>query len=100
MNKDFLSGLMDFTFTEFVTTRIVKFVYILHLVLAGLFCISMLFKALLSGSFLSAIGGMLLAPILFIILALVGRIYAELVIVIFRIAENTGRLADQSKSNQ
>lgn len=98
MDKTMLGGLLDFTFTEFVTTRIVKFVYILHLVLSGLFCLAFLFRSLFGGSFLSAIGGLLLAPIIFLALALIGRIYAELVMVIFRIAENTGRLVDQKKA--
>jgi len=52
--------------------------------------------------FSSGVGGglvaLILSPVVFVLYVLLARIWLEVVIVLFRIAENTGRMAEQCKS--
>ena len=40
---------------------------------------------------------LVLSPLVFLLYALVVRVWCELIIVVFRLAENTSRLAGQNK---
>ncbi len=85
--KGFFASLFDMSFNEFITIKIIKFLFILAIIGAAFFSISMLFTP---GMFF--LFRLLLAPIAFILWVLLARIWMELVIVAFRIAENTNKL--------
>lgn len=104
----FLETLFDFSFTEFLTTRIIKLLYGLGLIIAAIgltiFCLVVWFYAFF-GEDLSAfqrivslIGSPLAAGILFFLYAMNLRIWMELLIVLFRVAEDTGSI--ERHSNQ
>ena len=100
--KGFFSALFDFSFSEFITTKIIKFIYGLNIVIAGLVTLIMIFSQFGHGKVLAGIGMLIISPIAFLLWVCLSRIYLELVIVIFRIAENTrdiARLA-QAKSGE
>ncbi|MDH3604232.1 MAG: DUF4282 domain-containing protein [Candidatus Tectomicrobia bacterium] len=94
--KSLLGSLFDFSFTEFITTRIISILFILGVVVSGLGALGFI----ISG-FASSVGRgilfLILSPIIFLIHVLIARIWCEIVIVVFRIAENTGRLVDQNR---
>ena len=97
-NKGFIERLFDLSFTEFVTTQVIKFIYILSIVLSGIYGLvllfgglGMLFKGLVGTGLLLII----LSPIAVLLGVLLSRIWCETIIVLFRIAENTGRMANQ-----
>jgi hypothetical protein len=93
----FFSKLFDTSFRDFITPSIARVVYIILIVLAGLWALVVLGGGFKSGSLGSVLGALILAPLGFLLGVLVSRIYIELVLVIFRIAENTkhlGRPAD------
>ncbi|HEY4279407.1 MAG TPA: DUF4282 domain-containing protein [Conexibacter sp.] len=105
--KGFFASLFDLSFTSFVTTRVIKALYALSLVvLAAVYLIVAigLFKhggdsATLArdGSLQTESGGntvlgilwLMFGPILLFVYALVFRVLSELVTVFFRIFENT-----------
>jgi drug/metabolite transporter (DMT)-like permease len=96
MEKGFLASLFDMSFSEFVTIRLIKVLYIIGIigaVLAGLLFIVSGF----SNGAGTGILFLLLSPILVGIYILMVRIWLELIIVVFRIAENTSLLVKIKK---
>lgn len=94
--KGFMGSLFDLSFTEFVTTKIIKFLFILAIVAATIAAIIIIVTGF-KGGFISGIISLILSPIAFLLYVVLARMWLELVIVIFRIAENTGRLVDKDK---
>jgi hypothetical protein len=94
--KGLFGGLFDLSFTEFVTTRVIKVLYVLAIVISAIGALGLLIGGIAKGggmAFLSII----LAPIAFFLYILMARIWLEVIIVLFRIAENTGRLVEQGE---
>lgn len=89
-----LAGLFDFTFEKFITPSVVKIVYILVIVMAGLAWLMMIIAGLSNG-----IGGFLFGAIfgglMFIVMILIYRIFLELTMILFRIHDNTDKIANK-----
>jgi len=86
-DKGFLGTLFDFSFSEFITTKVIKFLLGLAMVVNFILTIVFIVSAFQAG-WLGGIIVLILSPLLFLVLMLFSRIYLELIIVIFRIAEN------------
>lgn len=97
-HRGFFGSLFDISFTEFVTTRIIKFLYILFMVVIGIGTIAGIVMAFISSIGFGFLTLLVLAPIGFLLYLILARVWLELIIIIFRIAENTGRLVEQNKS--
>ena len=84
--------LMDMSFTHFLTTRIISFLYGLTLMVAVILGIRMVwtaFEVSVGLGFGALIVG---APIFVFVVAVAARLWLEFLVVVFRIAENTGRI--------
>lgn len=108
--KDNSSLTRLFNFDEFITSRLIKIIYIVGTVLillitvgaGGLTAVGSFLVALSSFSF-----GGILAALFFLILSLIGgalgililRVYCELIMVIFKINENLQVLRDRNGLN-
>jgi hypothetical protein len=96
MEKGFIASLFDMSFSDFVTIRLIKVLYILGIagaVICGLaFIISGFSNGAGTGLFF-----LLVSPVLVGIYILLVRIWLELIIVVFRIAENTSLLVKMKK---
>ncbi len=88
---------LDLSFTEFVTTRIIKFLFVLAIIASAIGAVAMVIGVFSSHSVAFGILGLLLSPVVFLLYVLFARMWLELIIVAFRIAENTGRLLEQNK---
>ena len=95
--KGFITVLFDLSFTEFITTRIIKVLYILGIFFSGLGSLAVLVGGVTSGSVVGALGALIITPVIFVLYVLMVRVWLELIIVIFRIAENTGRMVNLQK---
>lgn len=88
--------LFDLSFSEFVTTRIIKLLFLIGIGFAAIGAI-----ALIVAGFAAGVGwgllSLLLSPLVFLLYVLFARIWCELIIVLFRVAENTGRLVEQGR---
>jgi hypothetical protein len=88
--RNFLSSLFDISFTSFVTTRIIKVVYVITLVLIGLaalvFVVAAFTESVAGGLFVLLI----VAPLVSLLYVIYARVLLELVMAIFRIMEHTG----------
>jgi uncharacterized membrane protein len=97
--KGFLATIFDFSFSEFVTTKVIKFLLGLAMVVNVIVTISIIVGAF-QNSTLGGIVVLILSPVVYLILMLFSRIYLELIIVIFRIAENLMKIRENLGSQQ
>ncbi|ACX52860.1 hypothetical protein Adeg_1771 [Ammonifex degensii KC4] len=104
--KSFWSRLFDFSFSSFVTLKIIPFLYGLWIAVGAIVSLSMLVGGVGfmhfgygfsgGGFFLSLVW----AVIYFFLWVIGGRIWMETVIILFRIAENTSLLVQASREKQ
>ncbi len=100
--KSFLGALFDFSFEEFVTIRLIKVLYGILLALVALGTLGGLVGALgsmVSGEFLAGIGILVMTPIMALLYLVLARAWTEIIIVMFRIAENTQDLVDMKRDD-
>jgi hypothetical protein len=94
---DFLHPLFNFSFNQFITSKVVKFLYGLSILAAGLMAILfVIFGFDISigfGIFALLIG----APLIFLLTLIYSRVLLETIIAIFRIAQNTGPKGEKSE---
>ena len=91
--KGFFGRLFDLSFNEFITTKIITVLYVCAMVGAGVWGLPILFGGFASKSFGGILAGLVLAPIAFLVGTILARIWLETLIVLFRIAENTAKIA-------
>lgn len=97
--KGFLATIFDFSFSEFVTTKVIKFLLGLAIIVNVIFTI-MIIVGGFSNSTFQGIIFLILSPVIYLILMLFSRIYLELIIVIFRIAENLIKIRENLGSEK
>ncbi len=91
--KGLVAGLFDLDFKHFITLKFLKVIYVVVMVVIGLGAV-LFFVSLASRGAGSAILGLVLAPIGALLYLVFARVYLELIALLFRIAENTTRIAD------
>ena len=87
-SRGFLSALFDFSFTSFVTTRIIKVLYVLITVLV---CLAALVYTIIAFRLSTGFGLLVLIigdPLYIIIVMAFWRLVLEAFVVVFRIAED------------
>ena len=97
----FFGALFDFSFTSFVTPKIIKVLFILGVLVVSLYAIGMLLIGLFSmvrGAIGSGLGMLIVAPIIFVLGICYVRVLLEVMVAIFRIAENTSQLAQHTNA--
>ena len=96
--RGFLSALFDFSFTSFVTTKIIRVLYILIMivvVLAALVYTIIAFRLSARFGLLTLIIG---DPLFIIIVMAFWRLVLESFVVIFRIAEDTREIRERGET--
>jgi hypothetical protein len=95
--KGFVGALFDLSFTNFITTKIIKVLYIIAIILAALYALGTLGYGYAFGGAVGMVVGLCLSPIVFLIGVIFARVYMELVMIIFRGAELLGEIAKNTK---
>jgi len=91
-----LSGLLtDLGFKRFITPKIVRTLYLLSLVAAGLAAVTWTFSGFTDGVS-RGLFTLVTGPLAFFIYALTARVALEFVVAVIRVAENTDKLVQQS----
>jgi hypothetical protein len=90
--KGFFATLFDLSFTSLITTRIVQILYVIGLVFAGIYTLVVLAIAFDSSTGAGIIA-LIFSPVIFLLFAIIARVYMEILIVIFRIAEHAAEIA-------
>jgi len=96
-NKGFFGGLFDLSFTEFVTIRVIKILFVLAIMISGVVAVVIIINGF-AGGVAKGLLALIAAPIVFLLYVLLVRIWLEVIIVLFRIAENTGKLVEMGQS--
>ncbi len=94
----FFGKLFDFSFKEFVTLQIVRYLYVLAILLSGVSALGMMVSGFSSMqySFFGGLVRIVASPVSFILMVLFARVVLEALVATFRIAENTTRMVEKS----
>jgi hypothetical protein len=96
-SSGFFQSLFDFSFSYFITSKIIKLLYALSICFAGITALSMIIGGFTS-SFLTGLLTLLIAaPVVFLLMVIYSRVILEIIMVIFRIAEDAHEIAQQGK---
>lgn len=93
--KEFFVSLFDFSFKEFLTDKVIKILYVFAAIFIAINCLIVFFASFKLGAG-QAFLTFFYAVFRFIILMMLARAFLEIVIVLFRIAENTEVLAGRT----
>lgn len=91
-DKGLLGSLFDLSFSSFITTRLVKVLFALAIVASAIGALVIAVSGFSQG-FFAGLGTLLMAVLMFFIYVIAVRVWLELIIVIFRIAENVSLIA-------
>ena len=102
LQKGFVGAMFDFSFNNYVTPKIVKVLYGIWILFAALTILGGMGAGVMTmvSSYGSVIGGLLqiiISPFAGILVLILGRIYMEVLIVLFKIAENLGDINRKTK---
>lgn len=86
--KGLVGRVFDLSFSEFVTPSVVKVLFVLGIIGAGLISL-FVFIGFASQGGGAAVVGIILAPLIFAFYVLIARVVSELYLLLFRIEENT-----------
>ncbi|MEA2155188.1 MAG: hypothetical protein QOE11_1328 [Solirubrobacteraceae bacterium] len=92
----FLKSLFDLSFEHLVTPKVIKFIYVVSIVLAGLAALFYTAVAFQINAGLGVLVLIVLAPLAFLFMVIYTRIFLEVVMALFKVAENTTVLAAAS----
>jgi hypothetical protein len=87
-----LDALFDLTFTRFVTISVVRIIYLLGMLLLAVLWLIMVVAGFMQGV-LAGLVGIIVATIIAAIYLLMMRVWLEVIVVLFRIGENTTAMA-------
>lgn len=86
---NFFRPLFDFSFSQFVTIKMIKFLYLLSILSAGFICLSFIVVGFNTsfgfGIFALFIG----APLVFLFTVMSSRVFLEMFLKVFRMADHT-----------
>ena len=95
--KGFFGRLFDLSFNEFITTKIIKVLFVIAIIFSAIGGLAIMFGMFASKSFFGVVGGLILGPVLFLVYVILARVWMEVLIVLFRIAENTAKIAGRGE---
>jgi uncharacterized membrane protein len=92
VEKGFLSSLFDVSFSNLITTRVIKVIYILSMILIGLTAL-----VFVAGAFSNSVAAglftlLILAPLAALLYLIYVRVILEVIICVFRITETNTEL--------
>ncbi len=95
----FFSKLFDFSFKEFISLQIVKYLYIIGIVFSAVATLGMIANGFsdMQYSFFAGLAKVLFSPVVFVLMVLLARLVLEALVATFRIAENTTRLVEEKR---
>jgi hypothetical protein len=83
--KGFFASLFDYSFSAFITPKIIKLLYVLSTIVVGLWTLLVILWGFRQSSGLGILMLVILGPIFFVITMIYVRVWLELLIVFFRI---------------
>jgi Domain of unknown function (DUF4282) len=90
--KGFFASLFDTSFSSLITTRVVRVVYVLTLVVIGLVALAFVLEAFTTSAAAGVLTLFILAPLVSLVYVVYARVFLELFIAIHRLVEYNGEL--------
>ncbi|MBN1136599.1 MAG: DUF4282 domain-containing protein [Anaerolineae bacterium] len=87
--KGFLGALFDLSFSEFITTKLIKLLYILLLIVLVLGYLFLVISGFADSLGTGLLMMFIVGPLGVLLYLIMIRVYMEIIMVIFRIEENT-----------
>jgi hypothetical protein len=94
--SDFFHPLFDFSFHRSVTVRMIKFLYILSILFAGLMALFFILVGFETSIWFGVFALVIAAPLVFLLTVIFSRVLLEMILVVFRTADHT---ADRGMAN-
>ncbi len=92
--RGFVTALFDYSFTSFVTPKIIKVLYVLATIVVSLSTLVLVLAAFNNSSGAGVLTLVIAGPLFFLLSMIYARVLLELVIVFFRINGNVQELRD------
>lgn len=89
----FFSSLFDLNFSRVVTTRVVKWLYLIVIILVVVGLIGYIATSIISGSVTAIIVSVIIGPLVALLYIILARIGFEVLVAIFRILETNREIA-------
>jgi heme A synthase len=83
----FLHPLFDFSFNQFVTIKMVKVLYLLSMLSAGVMALSLIIAGFNASVGLGIFALLIGAPLIFFLIVISSRVFLEMILVVFRAAD-------------
>ncbi len=96
-SKGFLASLFDFSFTSFITTKVIKVIYVLATILIFLAALSFTFEAFHVSTVFGLVVLVIGDPLYIIIAMALWRLLLEFFIVIFRMGDDIRTIRDRGE---
>jgi hypothetical protein len=93
-----IGAIFDFSFKRFITLSVMKVLFGLGLALIALSWLILVIGGFLQG-ILAGLLGLVVITIMAVVYVIFFRVWLELIVVIFRIGENTSILVEQKRSS-
>jgi hypothetical protein len=91
--RGFLASLFDTSFSSLITTRVIRVIYIISMVVIGLAALAWTAAAFAQSVGFGLLVLVIVAPLVSLLYLIYTRVLLEVIIALFRIMENTGELA-------
>jgi hypothetical protein len=92
----FLHPLTDFSFHRPVTVKMMKFLYLLSILCAGLMALFLILAGFETSLWFGLFSLLIGAPVVFLLTVVFSRVFLEMILVVFRMADHT---ADRGMAN-
>jgi hypothetical protein len=96
--KGFFGSLFDLSFTSLVTTRIIKVLYVLAIIVIGIYALIFIAGGFSNSTSAGLVVLLILAPLFALVSLIYTRVLLEVIIALFRIMENTGELVARANA--
>lgn len=91
-----MEALFDFSFTKFFAPKVVGIVYGIQMFFIGLFSLGLIVGGFNNG-FFPGVGSLIVAPMVFLLLIAINRIFLEGFIALIRVAETSIFISQNTK---
>jgi hypothetical protein len=95
----FLGSLFDYSFSSFITSRIIKVLYVLTTIVVALWTLLLVLAAFNVSSGLGLVTLVIIGPLFFLFAMIYARVGLELLMVIFRIHEDVRELNQRGRGD-
>lgn len=92
--KGFFTNLFDFSFSKFIVPQIIKILFGIGIFGSAIVALKFIVTGFQAGAFL-AILAIIVSPVVFVVSVILVRVYLEVVMVLFRIADNTSKMVKE-----